>query len=429
MKNIIYTIVILIFFAIEADSVELNVDFDTTRVREVYPVKKSFGEKVADLPGEILKFPVHVLESFTYAITTNPPVSKIFSLINLGDKTRSIIPVIGYSSRSGLKLGFGRQFINQENSESSLKFKWYYSTNDYQSYKLQWHNPNLFSPKFGLNLYYRYIIKTRQNFYGVGNLSLREHEVNYTMENSELKATIPLNLEEKTTVRFFSKYLITNLYDGRDPSLEGNLQVLYNDSALGLESGQLNGIRHVDFGFSLEYDSRNSVSQPSSGIHLLAHYEQLIGVDNSKGRDFSSYTIDIKMYLNLWNKRIIALRGFVKRLETSASNQQPVPIFLASSLGGENSLRGYSGGRFIDNDLAFFSIEYRYPVYQSIDAFLFLDEGRVFKDITNESIFNNFTSSYGFGTRVRSAESVTAVIQIAKSEESTRLYFELGATW
>lgn len=51
---------------------------DTTRVREIVPVKKSTGEKIADIPGEILKLPIYVAQYTSRTVSTSPAVSKVF---------------------------------------------------------------------------------------------------------------------------------------------------------------------------------------------------------------------------------------------------------------------------------------------------------------------------------------------------------------
>ena len=92
-------------------------------------------------------------------------------------------------------------------------------------------------------------------------------------------------------------------------------------------------------------------------------------------------------------------------------------------------MRSYSRGRFIDNDLALVSAEYRYPIFDVADAFLFWEEGRVFRSVSQERVLNGWKHSAGFGIRVWNPDGVLAVVQFALGDEETRFYFELGATW
>lgn len=92
-------------------------------------------------------------------------------------------------------------------------------------------------------------------------------------------------------------------------------------------------------------------------------------------------------------------------------------------------MRGYDRGRFINNDLAMATLEYRYPIFDMTDAFLFYERGRVFEKITNDGFFKNWKYSAGFGIRVWTPKNIVAITQIAFSDESFRFYFELGAHW
>lgn len=402
---------------------------DTTHVRKTEKIKKSTGEIIADIPGEILKFPFYTLEFVTHTIAFNPPVSEVTKLIDLGAEAKPYIPVAGYGSRSGFKLGFGLRKLKNIAPTDFIKGKWYYSTNDYQSYKLKTRLEKLFTDRLGLDLYFRYKKRPRESFYGVGMDSDKDKEASYTLENTEFKVELPLRTFKKLYFSLIGGYTITNLYDGRHPDFEGDLDSIFDDPDFALEPGRLDGSRYLTFGSSLEWDNRNSRGQPSRGTHAYASFIRYAGVNRSDGLDFSQYRVDVRQYLNIWRKRILALRAYLQRFDANDANTLATPIYLASTLGGRDGLRGYSRGRYIDNDLAMVSAEYRYPVYDGIDAFLFLDEGRVYEKMTDEEFFTDWKYSFGFGFRVWNPRTVIATFQVARSDESTKIYFEMGAVW
>ncbi len=425
-RKFFVTVILLLLFVVTAD-VDASV-IDTTSVRKTEKIKKSTGEVIADIPGEILKFPFYTLEFVTHTIAFNPPVSEVTKLIDLGAEAKPYIPVAGYGSRSGLKFGFGLRKLNLPPTDF-IKAKWYYSTNDYQSYKVETRIERLFTKNLGLDLYFRYKKRPRENFYGIGMNSLKDKEANFTIENTEFKVEIPFRTLNNVYLNLIGGYQITNLYDGRDPKLQGDIDSIYADKDFGLDDGRLDNSRYLTYGLSFEWDNRNNRGQPSAGSHIFSSFVRYAGTDRSNGLDFNQYRIDLRHYLNLWRKRIIAFRTYLQRFDANDANQLATPIYLTSSLGGKETLRGYSKGRFIDNDLAMISIEYRYPIYDMIDAFLFLDEGRVFKKMTDEKFFENWKYSTGFGFRLWNPRTVLATFQVAFSDESTRLYFELGAVW
>ncbi len=402
---------------------------DTTRVRETRKIKKSFGEIVADIPGEILKSPFYVAEFVTHTIATNPPVSEVTRLIDVGTKARKYIPIVGYNSRAGVKFGIGLRRLKKIAPTDHIKGKVYYSTNDYQSYLVKFRIEKLFTQHLGLDLYFRYKKRPRESFYGLGIDSRKDKEASYTFENTEFKVEIPLHTDDRIYFSAIGGYQISNLYDGRHPEFQGDLDSIFADSDFALEEGRLDGSRYVAFGGSFEYDGRDNHGQPSRGTHLYARFMRFAGVNRSEGEDFSRYSLDLRQYLHVWRKRILAFRAYLQRFDANDANERATPIYMTSTLGGIDVLRGYVEGRFRDNDLALASIEYRYPIYDFIDAFLFVDEGRVYEKMTDEKFFQDWKYSFGFGLRLWNPRDVTAMAQVARSKEGTRFYFELGATW
>ncbi len=413
----------------QALSAEASVDYDTTRVREVQPVKKNLGEKLIDVPGELLKLPIYTLEFITKTVVLTPPMTKVFSLLQKHEKKSTYVPVVGYSTRAGVKLGFGINFLNRETSGSRLKLKSYYSTNRYQLYRLRFTSPQFFSSRIGLKVSALYRKETRQSFYGFGMNTFEGAEVNLSRENSILEMQLPVQIDKALSVSMYARSQITNVFDGSDPDLEGRLIAISNDPSLGVTPGRLEGLRHMDIGVALELDGRNNTGRPTSGSHLLGNYEHIFGVGRSDGRDFDAFNIDLRHYIHIWRKRVLALRTSFSRIAATSSNPRAIPYYLANRLGGIETLRGYTSGRFVGNDAAYVSLEYRYPIYNNVAAFLFWDEGRVYDDVIKEVVFKNWRKSLGVGIRVFNNKRALAEIQIARSDESVRFYFDLGATW
>jgi hypothetical protein len=73
--------------------------------------------------------------------------------------------------------------------------------------------------------------------------------------------------------------------------------------------------------------------------------------------------------------------------------------------------------------------EYRYPIWQMIDAFVFAEAGRVFSSLTEEFTLRDWSESFGTGLRVWREDEIVFSAQVAYSDESWRVYFELGGDW
>lgn len=96
-----------------------------------------------------------------------------------------------------------------------------------------------------------------------------------------------------------------------------------------------------------------------------------------------------------------------------------VPFYELSVLGGNNDLRGFPHARFRDEGSLLINLEYRYPIWDTWDAVLFLDEGQVFDRYADLSI-DGFRPAVGAGIRVMSTSSFLFRVEVARSAEGTR---------
>ncbi|MCP4570323.1 MAG: BamA/TamA family outer membrane protein [FCB group bacterium] len=401
---------------------------DTTRVREVVKIKKSAAEKIADIPGEIVKFPIRTIRFVSHAIGTNPPVANILDVINFAAPAKKYVPVAGYGKEAGLKFGFGLRKLNLPINDR-VRIDWYYSTNDYQSYRVRYRIEKFFSDRLGIDFYFRYKKRTRESFYGLGMDSRKDYRANFTHEHTEFRLDIPVQTAGNIFLGFSGGYIISNLYDGRDPELEGHLAVIAADPDFALTEGRLDGSRYILCGGVFRFDGRDHAGQPSRGTLIKSRMVRYLGVNRSDNLGFYHTRIDVSHYIEVFKKRILAARIVLQRFDADNNNDRALPINLTGQLGGIDGLRGYARGRFIDNDLALASLEWRFPVWRILDGFVFLDEGRVYDEITDSQFFSNWQYSAGFGFRVWNARDVSLMMLAAKSDEEMRFYLEAGASW
>jgi outer membrane protein assembly factor BamA len=178
-------------------------------------------------------------------------------------------------------------------------------------------------------------------------------------------------------------------------------------------------------GMQLIHDWPDHPGQPSRGGHESISLQYQKGVDRSEDLKYVITRVDIRHYLNIYKKRLLALRVLVEALDR-IGNSPAAPFYLRPSLGGGNDLRGYRTRRFTDNNLAMVSIEYRYPIWDAADAFIFLDEGRVFNPFTDSFTFSNWQYSAGGGIRIWSNGGLILSTLVAAGKEGARFYLELS---
>lgn len=189
----------------------------------------------------------------------------------------------------------------------------------------------------------------------------------------EAGASIPWSRGIATRV---SSTLTFRTFDSPDEDLD-DVRDVYDSAALpGLDEGLSNIYTEV----SAIYDSRRQESRYLSralsptGWKLDGFIGYAAGfADDPSG--YFRYGLDVQRYFDLYaGNRILVLRS---QLEAVSGDIEDVPFVDLPSLGGSRVMRGYLSRRFRDRVLAFGSVDYQYPISQSMSGYLFVDAGTV----------------------------------------------------
>ena len=123
---------------------------------------------------------------------------------------------------------------------------------------------------------------------------------------------------------------------------------------------------------------------------------------------------------------MISLRG---RVQTTLGDDDVVPYFLLSQLGGGKSLRAYHTGRIRDRHSLLASAEFRWiPSRLALDMAFFYDAGKVARD-RSALDFNNLLTDWGFGARFHGPTTTVLRIEMARGSEGWRLVFGTSAAF
>ena len=168
-------------------------------------------------------------------------------------------------------------------------------------------------------------------------------------------------------------------------------------------------------------DTRDQPGYPTRGGFYRAAWTRYS--DRDAGRfSFQRYEGEAAHFLPLAERHlVVALHAWV--VGTTASEGQQVPFYLMPSLGGANTLRGFSDYRFHDRHLAVVNAEARLAISEHFDGVAFVDAGNVasrFGDL------NLDRTSYGLGVRVHGQDATHARLDVARSVEGWRLVFRLN---
>jgi outer membrane protein assembly factor BamA len=142
------------------------------------------------------------------------------------------------------------------------------------------------------------------------------------------------------------------------------------------------------------------------------------------GKDFSTllYGGSWVGIVEVFNERTIATRLVLEGAEPLGGQ---VPFFMLPNIGQGTLLRGYATGRLRDHVLTAANVEYRWPVAEQGDAFLFFDMGRVYPDLGSINL-NDWKWGTGIGVRLLTRQGAIVSAQFSYSPDGIELEFMTG---
>ena len=181
----------------------------------------------------------------------------------------------------------------------------------------------------------------------------------------------------------------------------------------GFETGSTTSYTELELAYSSARPLTKWIPEgaPSTGwdVRLFAGWTH----DFDRG-NYMRYGADVQRFFNLWaGTRVLALRHYY---EGVTGDLDTVSFVDLPRLGGPTLLRGYVRDRFRDRIAMVTTAEYRWGVFHSGFAYLFVDAGRVFRDVSDITL-KDYRFGYGIGLQLHDREAFGARAQLAMSED------------
>lgn len=177
--------------------------------------------------------------------------------------------------------------------------------------------------------------------------------IGYDAGKDEDHKTEYKRLEQQVKLELLYK-LAPNLYAGANLMFRNVTARNFDD--ITFLNGAKKNVNTFGPGLVISYDSRDFIPNPARGF--FAQLEQQffpgwLGNDDS----FKRTSVDFRYYQKIWKGAILAtqLQG--------TFNYGNTPWSMVSLMGGSYAMRGYYEGRYRDNDLIQFQVEYRQKIY------------------------------------------------------------------
>ncbi len=307
-------------------------------------------------------------------------------------------------------------------------------------------------PKIGdentyAQLWFSYLRRTKDNFFGIGPRTPNPPETNFDNESREFFGTLYHDFTDRLRGGIYAGISNTSIYRGQDEN-DPPIDLLYSGDPTvqpitRFAPGLRGGSKLFSYGAGLEYDNRNNEVGLTKGFYLYGRIASVDGLD--KGNTFSDFgwietELDGRGYIPLGSdKTSFAMRALLELKNPKRGSQ--IPFYAQSYIGGRSHLRGFRNFRFRGNKALLLATELRQTVYpqkedRGVDIFGFGDAGQVWGDnrsktdpavlANNQFDSKNWRFGMGGGAQYRWNKTLAVRVEIAHTNERNQVYFSIS---
>jgi len=256
-------------------------------------------------------------------------------------------------------------------------------------------------------------------FYGIGNETSPQQETNYTDRELLGSLTAGLYVGPGRRVMWTERLRNVDLQVGAVPNIPYTQPVF--PTVAGTGGGTVWGHR-----LAFLDDTRDDTRTPTVGSYLNLYAELAQSLSAGTNTVFSRYGFDYRVLLPNQTKQYTFV--FRTKLDATVGGER-IPFFERSSLGGQDTLRGYGVGRFVDNHALVFNAEERIQLFHlrvfgtvaEIETAPFLDVGKV-TDTFRYRAFSQYEANPGIGFRGIARPNVVGRVDFATGNEGQTVF-------
>lgn len=184
--------------------------------------------------------------------------------------------------------------------------------------------------------------------------------------------------------------------------------------------GQNTSYFFTGIGVSVQYDTRDFILNPRSGMYFLARevfYPKWLGTYN---KTIYGTTLIFDVYQRAWKGSVLAFDLY------GQFNGDDVPWTLREELGsGMSRMRGYYAGRYIDNNQISAQLELRQHIYGRVGCVAWAGGGTVFPSFSKLR-WKNVLPNYGVGLRLEFKHNVNVRIDYGFGKDTGGFVFQFA---
>jgi hypothetical protein len=313
----------------------------------------------------------------------------------------------------GFAAGLGYMF--HPSSYTTLDVRGSYSIRSYKLAEAEFISPRLFDRRGELTVLGGWRDATQVGFHGFGMNTSSADVANYGFEQPYGSASLKIRpTRGPFMVRggFEASKWDLKAGEGTSPSVD---QVYTPGSLPGLATATTFLHSQATVGFD---------TRPAKNYARRGGFYGITGHDY-KDRDdalgFQQVDYEVIQHIPILRESwVVSLHGLA---QTSwGKGNQETPFYLLPSVGGGTTLRGFSSYRFTDHHSLLLQAEWRIIANRFFESSVFYDTGKVAAR-TADLDLKHLKNDYGFGVRFHGPLATVLRVDVARSNEGTRLVF------
>jgi|SRR5690554_1907284 len=322
-------------------------------------------------------------------------------------------PIISYDSNTGLGYGLKVFLLGYLSEEESFDLILFNSTKGERWYRFKFSTPESRIRQgkkydYAVDFILDYDKWIHYSFFGLGNNSLFEDEEVFTKTSFSIYGLVSKGFTNYFSVETGIKY---------GTILNSNYPV--NGLFHSLNKTSRGRAKLLSILINLSYDTRNDFYNPANGILLQTEYE-ISPEFKFTNTQFNRISVSASYFSSLIIENLI----LALRLNAQKISGSDIPVQCLLPLGGNNSLRGFTQDRFIDNGVLLFNTELRFPIYRRLGGIAGFDAGKVWSSLQKINL-NNWAANPAIGLRFYMDNFVVRA-DVGFGPETTGLYFNFG---
>jgi outer membrane protein assembly factor BamA len=345
-----------------------------------------------------------------------------FLLHNRKDEVDTLIaPQLYYNPNFGVTgTVFGSFYLSPErNGEINLSR----SAKVNEDYELKVRDKTLLGKKLEIRAFLYGFTDGSARFFGFQSNSSSGDETNYGDREAGITLSAGYDVTDHVQFVVTQRYRHVNIVPGAITKLP-----FLRDRFTAAQVPGIDGFTTHAVGLSVVYSTVDSRDFPTRGVYARVSVEASQRFLGSSA-NFQHYDLEAKGYLPLREDRFVG----VARVEYNQTLGGGVPFLERSVLGGENTLRGYGRGRFIDSSYLLLNVEERIRLFRwnvfhvNADWYVvpFLDVGSVMKALDRIDR-RAFEYNPGVGFRATVRPNIVGRVDIGWGKEGPSVFVGLG---